>query len=824
MDQIQSQTDIPPSRTSLKSTRRPLSRASVSSINSAGAQPSPLDQSGFAEGSDMYSAPWIPNEHAHVHAHSHGHGHGHVKDMGAPPMSHEDLMLQAAAPHIQNETDFSIANSMSVPMSHPMQFPQKHPMQRHPLPAEQYSNNASFTEGDNQMMGRDENDEVGSLVGLIRPPRPAPSRSSANNEIEMRQLFLANKHRRLQTVASELHGNERGPNSERTRQVFAMLWINSVCAKGKGSVPRGRVYANYASRCATERITVLNPASFGKLVRVLFPGLKTRRLGVRGESKYHYVNFTIVNDQPEARGPSVQPTQPLPETSSCTQSFNTVPTQSSNSLSQGALSSPHAGIDSKAALAPRQSGVRSHSIYNQPNVTAINHVNSTTTKTQLDLVFPSQDEANVAPSDPLPLPAIEPYLPQGTDPDAAKSLAALYRSHCTSLVECVRYCKEKTFFHLYTSFQGTLTMPVQKLLGNPALSPWIEECDFVLYQRMMKIVAGLTLQVVPKPVLDTLRNISEKLVPHIRESFQGQPHHVVRAKEAPAALFSGLLDRALRVNLTAHAAANMLANPANRDQMYLDWIIIVRTRKIAECVPTRGMDDLVNVLINEMRDLLSPENVPYEVECLTVYGDTLGRNGRSFEADGGSSASGQNVLDRWVAFIQSLPAKFPYASDSEIVWCVERVGTAVMRDITLAQGKSFGSWWVTKTWMDEMTCFLAEQGGFMKQKRSHTTGVTTSIPPQTAQDTNRHGSRYSSGSDELNMDNMPQNQGERAPFPPSNKMSQNMGMSGGDVHDDSGIGMGIRTPEEEYPMDEFKYTGTDSQEHLLTEQELGVSS
>jgi regulatory factor X, other len=64
-------------------------------------------------------------------------------------------------------------------------------------------------------------------------------------------------------------------------------------------VPRGRVYANYVSRCATERVTVLNPASFGKLVRVLFPGLKTRRLGVRGESKYHYVNFSLQDDQPQ---------------------------------------------------------------------------------------------------------------------------------------------------------------------------------------------------------------------------------------------------------------------------------------------------------------------------------------------------------------------------------------------------------------------------------------------------------------------------------------------------------------------------------------------
>jgi regulatory factor X, other len=42
--------------------------------------------------------------------------------------------------------------------------------------------------------------------------------------MEMRQLFHTNKHRTLPEVARELHGNERGPQSERARQVFAMLW------------------------------------------------------------------------------------------------------------------------------------------------------------------------------------------------------------------------------------------------------------------------------------------------------------------------------------------------------------------------------------------------------------------------------------------------------------------------------------------------------------------------------------------------------------------------------------------------------------------------
>jgi regulatory factor X len=77
--------------------------------------------------------------------------------------------------------------------------------------------------------------------------------------------------------------------------------LESACVSAKTSVPRGRVYATYAKRCGDERVQPLNPASFGKLVRVIFAGITTRRLGVRGESKYHYVDLALVDDPEEDR-------------------------------------------------------------------------------------------------------------------------------------------------------------------------------------------------------------------------------------------------------------------------------------------------------------------------------------------------------------------------------------------------------------------------------------------------------------------------------------------------------------------------------------------
>ncbi|CAK7197689.1 hypothetical protein SEUCBS139899_000337 [Sporothrix eucalyptigena] len=846
--------------------RRSQSRASTSSMHSGSTQPN-LEHS-FPE---LYSAtPWLDDSDPHSqHTNAHGH-HAHASQMmkaglaGVHPLTPEDIILQAAS-QLEANGDFSgLDASMATSVNGTQSF-HHHTnglAHQHALPGDaSFGADSSFGDLDSQMeLTRDGNEDGDSALAAGLPPAgaPKPSRSSANNELEMRQLFNANKARSLQDVAEELHGNERGPNSERTRQVFAMLWINQVCSKGKGSVPRGRVYANYASRCATERITVLNPASFGKLVRVLFPGLKTRRLGVRGESKYHYVNFTLAEDEPDVRdSPRLQ--VPLLDSVSFSHSFanegnnggaGTGMPAKAVFVPAGATSQAAAGQSEQQQNQARQSlshqqrlhqqlqqhqdsqqsssGEYVQCLYNQPDAMGIDQLNATAPSKTVQNLFlaSSADTEPFSQSDPLVLPRIEPFLPSGTDPDAAKSLAALYRSHCTSLVECIRYCKEKTFFHLFTSFHGTLTMPVQKLFANPAIAPWIEECDFVLYQRMMRIISGLTLQVVPKPVLDTLRNISERLVSHIRESFQGQPAHVVRAKEAPATIFAGLLDRALRVNLTAHAAANMLSNPANRDQMYLDWITLVRVRKVAESVPARGMDDVVNLLISQLRDLLDPVDVSWELESATLYGEYAARSGRRLENENAIDGGASNVLDRWVNLLQSLPGRFPYASHRDIVWCVQRIGTAVMRDLTIQQGKSFGSWWVTKCWIDEMVAFLAEQGGFLRQTSSHQdllgNAQGSSVSQRTApvgRDLNRQGSRYSGASDDANSPHISQSQPDRAPFPSApnhgatstNHDSLSMGNAN---HDDSGIG--IRTPDEDFPIEKFSFSNADSQELMVS--------
>ena len=335
-----------------------------------------------------------------------------------------------------------------------------------------------------------------------------------------------------------------------------------------------------------------------------------------------------------------------------------------------------------------------------------------------ELKFPTQQEPPYAHNEPIELPNLQRWLPSGTDPDAANALVALYRTHCISVIDSFRFCKEKMFWHHFTSFHGTLTVPVQKLLAHQNIASWIKECDWLMYQKMIRFISPLALQVMPPKVTETFRNISNRLSSHISTTFQSHPQHVRDAKLGPATIFAGLIDRLLRVNATAHAAANMLTNDANRDQMWRDWVYYVKPVSVVESsLPGRGYTRTMQILTNEVCELLGPlEAVSYQ-GMQSIYAHAASSTGLDYSQQShheidDSSTSG--VLDRWTTFLYGLSARFPGIDARQLLHCVGEVGSAALRDITMAQALSFGSWWVTKVWVDEMLQWIAEKGGFLE--------------------------------------------------------------------------------------------------------------
>ncbi|VDN44064.1 unnamed protein product, partial [Dibothriocephalus latus] len=59
------------------------------------------------------------------------------------------------------------------------------------------------------------------------------------------------------------------------------------------SLPRSALYSHYLNHYMEFWLEPVNAASFGKLIRSVFVGLRTRRLATRDNSKYHYYGIRI---------------------------------------------------------------------------------------------------------------------------------------------------------------------------------------------------------------------------------------------------------------------------------------------------------------------------------------------------------------------------------------------------------------------------------------------------------------------------------------------------------------------------------------------------
>ncbi|KAL7671795.1 hypothetical protein ACOME3_006698 [Neoechinorhynchus agilis] len=80
---------------------------------------------------------------------------------------------------------------------------------------------------------------------------------------------------------------------------LTVAWILDNFEPSEGSSLKRSVLFNlYREHCLNEGSEPINAASFGKLIRSVFVGIKTRRLGTRGNSKYHYYGVKVSDRSP----------------------------------------------------------------------------------------------------------------------------------------------------------------------------------------------------------------------------------------------------------------------------------------------------------------------------------------------------------------------------------------------------------------------------------------------------------------------------------------------------------------------------------------------
>lgn len=212
--------------------RRP-SEGSTTSARSVTTQPNMIDPSQQEEMQQLAAAQILAQQQQQQQQHQQQQQNGQLRQIAPAPRPTSPEYVLANGMSMQQVRDFSVEPAVHNGMGAQFRFQQPHQhiqhqqqphMGRQPLPSDYMAVNGHHGFGP-QMMDRNDSPAPDSGLDIGNPP--TRSRSNTNNDQEMRELFGRNSHRSLQDVAKELHGNERGPSSERSRQLFAMLW--SVC-------------------------------------------------------------------------------------------------------------------------------------------------------------------------------------------------------------------------------------------------------------------------------------------------------------------------------------------------------------------------------------------------------------------------------------------------------------------------------------------------------------------------------------------------------------------------------------------------------------------
>uniref|UniRef100_A0A8C6RJ29 DNA-binding protein RFX2 n=1 Tax=Nannospalax galili TaxID=1026970 RepID=A0A8C6RJ29_NANGA len=454
-----------------------------------------------------------------------------------------------------------------------------------------------------------------------------------------------------------------------------LQWLldNYETAEGV-SLPRSSLYNHYLRHCQEHKLEPVNAASFGKLIRSVFMGLRTRRLGTRGNSKYHYYGIRLKPDSPLNRlqedtqymAMRQQPTHQKPRYR---------PAQKSDSLGD----SSHSNLHSTPEQAMGAQG-QHHQQYID-----VSHVFPE---------FPAPDLGSV-------------LLQEGVTAHDVKALQLLYRRHCEATLDVVMNLQFQYIEKLWLAFWNSKTtssdnrtslpasaeepegiiLPKDKLIALCKYDPilqWMRSCDHILYQALVEVLIPDVLRPVPSSLTQAIRNFAKNLEGWLTNAMCDFPRQVIQTKVGVVSAFAQTLRRYTSLNHLAQAARAVLQNTSQINQMLSDLNRV----------------DFANV----------QEQASWVCQCEEGLVQRL-------EQDFKLTLQQQSSLDQWASWLDNVvtqvlkqhagSASFPKAARQFLLkWSF--YSSMVIRDLTLRSAASFGSFHLIRLLYDEYMFYLVE--------------------------------------------------------------------------------------------------------------------
>ncbi|XP_056436616.1 MHC class II regulatory factor RFX1a [Gadus chalcogrammus] len=444
------------------------------------------------------------------------------------------------------------------------------------------------------------------------------------------------------------------------------------------SLPRSTLYCHYLLHCQEQKLEPVNAASFGKLIRSVFMGLRTRRLGTRGNSKYHYYGLRIKASSSLIRLMEDQQHLAMRQ-QPFSQKQRLKPVQKIEGMTNGTGSG-----------AGQQQ---------QPHGAGLSDISAQVQQYQQFL-----DASRALPEFP-DIDLQGKALPEGVELEHIKSFQLLYREHCEAILDVIvnlQFTLVETLWKTFWRFsqnqpadsaalavhdESEKRLPKSCLVVLCKYEPvlrWSRDCDNSLYQALVEILIPDVLRPIPSALTQAIRNFAKSLESWLTNAMMNIPEEMVRIKVTSASAFAQTLRRYTSLNHLAQAARAVLQNTAQINQMLSDLNRV----------------DFANV----------QEQASWVCRCEDRVVQRL-------EQDFKLTLQQQNSLEQWAAWLDGVvsqvlkpyqhSAAFPKAAKLFLLkWSF--YSSMVIRDLTLRSAASFGSFHLIRLLYDEYMYYLIE--------------------------------------------------------------------------------------------------------------------
>ncbi|KAG8185612.1 hypothetical protein JTE90_023311 [Oedothorax gibbosus] len=462
----------------------------------------------------------------------------------------------------------------------------------------------------------------------------------------------------------------------RDMDIIHVQWLidNYETAEGV-SLPRSTLYNHYLRHCSEHKLDPVNAASFGKLIRSVFLGLRTRRLGTRGNSKYHYYGIRVKPNSPlnqiseESAGLRQQTLNQIKNR------FKSSLPAKSESNDDGSSTSSTGGVGSQTDNPPPQA----------PSAPTHQH--------QQYL-----GDASGAVPGFIEIDTCGYQMPDGLDIEHLEAFKMLYREHCEAFLEAVvnlQFAMVETLWQTFwrTYNNGASRREQEKILSKTKffqlckLEPvlhFMRKSDYQFYQNLVDVLIPDVLRPIPSSLTQAIRNFAKCLESWLSTAMTGCPEEVIKVKVSGVSAFAQTLRRYTSLNHLAQAARAVLQNSSQIAQM---------------------MADLNRVDFHNVQ-----EQASWVCQCEESVVQRL-------EQDFKLTLQQQNSLEQWAQWLEGvvdavlLPyqgkADFPKAARQFLLkWSF--YSSMVIRDLTLRSAASFGSFHLIRLLYDEYMFYLIE--------------------------------------------------------------------------------------------------------------------